>query len=124
MAPEDVDDQAPDEMGDEEEAEEEDEEEVPPTPPRRPAPRAPVPEGPKRDKGEITAMGAFSTSFVFLSLILAPTMGLVMYFLRYVDAVLSFFETSEGCFLGGMGIGLAAAFAGAVVFTYKAMQHD
>ena len=123
MAPEEVDDQAPDEMGDEEEAEEEDEEEAPPTP-RRPAPRAPAREAPARDKREITALGAFSTSFVFLSLILAPTMGLIMYFLRYIDAVLSFFETSEGCFIGGMGIGLAAALAGAVVFTYKAMQHD
>jgi len=123
MAPEDVDDQAPDEVGDEKEAAEEDEEEVPPTP-RRPAPRAPDREGPKHDKAEITAVGAFSTSFVFLSLILAPTMGLIMYFLRYIDAVLAFFQTSEGCFLGGMGIGLAAAFAGAVVFTYKAMQHD
>jgi hypothetical protein len=123
MAPEEVDDQAPDEKGDEEEAEDEDEEKVP-TPPRRAAPRAPVRDGPKRDKGEITAMGAFSTSFVFLALILAPTMGLIMYFLRYVGAVLAFFSTSEGCFLGGMGIGVAAAFAGALVFTYKAMQHD
>ena len=123
MAPEDVDDQAPDEKGDEEAAEEEDEEEVPPTP-RRAAPRAPARAASKREKGEITAMGAFSTSFVFLALILAPTMGLIMYFLRYIDAVLAFFGTSEGCFLGGMGIGIAAAFAGAVVFTYKAMQHD
>ena len=121
MAPEDVDDQAPDEKGDEEEAEEEDEEETPPTP-RRSAPRAPVREGPVRDKGEITALGAFSTSFIFLSLILAPTMGLIVYFLRYIDAVLAFFGTADACFLGGMGIGLAAAFAGAVVFTYKAMQ--
>jgi hypothetical protein len=123
MAPEDVDDQAPDEMGDEEEAEVDEKEELSPMPRRR-APHSPVREGPKRDKGEITAMGAFSTSFVFLALILAPTMGLIMYFLRYIDAVLAFFETSEGCFLGGMGIGIAAAFAGAVVFTYKAMQHD
>jgi hypothetical protein len=75
-----------------------------------------------RDKGEITALGAFTTSFVFLSLVLAPVMGLIVYFLRYIDAVLAFFETSGGCFLGGMGIGLAAAFVGAIVFTYKAMQ--
>lgn len=122
MAPEDVDDQAP-EMGDEEGREEEERAELSPMPRRR-APHTPVREGPKRDRGEITALGAFSTSFVFLSLILAPAMGLVMYFLRYIDAVMAFFVTSEGCFLGGMGIGVAAAFAGAVVFTYKAMQHD
>jgi len=123
MAPKDVEDQAPDEVGDEEGAEEEEGEEAPPTP-RRPTPRAQDRESPKPDKGEITALGAFSTAFVFLSLILAPMMGLVMYFLRYIDAVLAFFGTSEACFLGGMGIGLVAAFAGAVVFTYKAMQHE
>ncbi len=102
----------------EEEAEEE--EKAPRPTPRRAAPRASVQ---KRDLGEVSAFSAFSTFFVFSSLILAPVLGLMVYFMRTSESVMSIFKTAEGTFLGGIAIGLLAALVASVVFTYKAVQH-
>ncbi len=125
MAPEDEADKTPDEEGEVDESEEEEEEEeATPAPPRRPLPRAQERQQQKRDKGEVTALGAFSISFVFLSLILAPTVGLLFYFARSVDGMLAFFKYSDRIFLAGMGVGVLAAFVVALIFTFKALQHD
>jgi hypothetical protein len=108
--------------GDEVEDEEEEEEKAaPPRPaPRRAASRSAEP---KRDLGEVTTLGAFTTFFVFSSLILAPVVGIVLYFMRTSESVISVFKTAEGTFMGGMAIGLLAALVASLVFTYKAVQH-
>ena len=107
-------DEVEDEEGEEEKA-------APPRPaPRRAASRSAEP---KRDLGEVTTLGAFTTFFVFSSLILAPVVGIVLYFMRTSESVISVFKTAEGTFMGGMAIGLLAALVASLVFTYKAVQH-
>ena len=110
--------------GDEVEDEEEEEEEEKAAPPR-PAPRRAASRSaePKRDLGEVTTLGAFTTFFVFSSLILAPVVGIILYFMRTSESVISVFKTAEGTFMGGMAIGLLAALVASLVFTYKAVQH-
>jgi hypothetical protein len=92
----------------------------------RPAPRRAIARSveSKRDLGEVTSLGAFTTFFVFSSLILAPVLGIVLYFMRTSESVMSVFKTAEGTFLGGLAIGLLAAFVASLVFTYKAVQHS
>ncbi|MCK5252007.1 MAG: hypothetical protein KAQ96_03625 [Thermoplasmata archaeon] len=68
---------------------------------------------------EVSALRAFLTSFVFFSLILAPVLGLGLYFVW--DSVIDYFPTPEGAFIAGMGIGLAVSFVIAVLFTRKAV---
>lgn len=68
---------------------------------------------------EVSALRAFLISFVFLSLILAPVLGLGLYFAW--DKVIEYFPTPEGAFMAGMGFGLAVSFVIAVLFTRKAV---
>jgi len=67
---------------------------------------------------EVSALRAFLTSFLFLSLILAPVLGLGLYFAWDNIGAL---ETPEGAFMAGMGIGVAVSFLMAVLFTRKAV---
>jgi hypothetical protein len=68
---------------------------------------------------EVSALRAFLTSFILLALILAPSLGLGLYFAW--DMVVETFETPEAAFMGGMGIGMAVSFVIAVLFTRKAV---
>ena len=70
---------------------------------------------------EVTATQAFLVSFVFFSLILAPVLGLGLYFARSMEFVAESFVTREGTFLGGMAVGVAAAFVIALIFTRRAV---
>ncbi len=71
---------------------------------------------------EISALSAFILSFGLLALIIAPVMGLLVYFFFDVESITAFFQEPEWAFLGGMGIGVVAAFAGGLVFTYYAVE--
>jgi hypothetical protein len=71
---------------------------------------------------EISALSAFILSFGLLSLIIAPVLGLLLYFFFTVESITAFFQEPEWAFLGGMGIGVGAAFAGGLVFTYYAVE--
>ena len=73
---------------------------------------------------EVTAKRAFITSFVMLSLFLAPVLGLGMYFARESDMLSAIFSTREWTFLGGMFIGILIAFVMSIVFTRKAVAHS
>jgi hypothetical protein len=68
---------------------------------------------------EVTALQAFLTSFIFLSLILAPVLGLGLYFAWNI--VVDYFSTPEMAFMSGMGIGLTLSFVIALLFTRKAV---
>ncbi len=87
----------------------------------RPAPRRP-PARTRRARtveSEVSPLSAFLTAFVLLALIIAPVTGIVMYFMRSVESIISVFNTPEGTFMGGFAIGIAAAFVAAIVFGYK-----
>lgn len=67
---------------------------------------------------EVSALRAFLVSFLFLTLILAPTLGLGLYFAwDNIDAL----KTPEDAFMIGMGLGTAVGFVMAVLFTRKAV---
>ena len=66
---------------------------------------------------EISALRSFITSFVFFALILAPVLGLGLYF--GWDIVIDYFPTEEDAFMGGMAVGVGAAFVIAVLFARK-----
>ena len=68
---------------------------------------------------EISALRAFLTSLLFFALLLAPVLGLGLYFVY--DNFADLFSTPEQAFMAGMGAGIAAAFVIAVLFTRKAV---
>ena len=68
---------------------------------------------------EVSALRAFLTSLVLLSLILAPVMGLGLYFAW--DMATDLFPRPESAFMAGMGIGVLASFVVALLFTRKAI---
>ncbi|UCC93748.1 MAG: hypothetical protein JSW25_03530 [Thermoplasmata archaeon] len=68
---------------------------------------------------EVSALRAFLTSFVFFSLILAPVLGLGLYFAW--DMFTDLLETEEVAFMVGMAGGILISFVIAVLFTRKAV---
>lgn len=68
---------------------------------------------------EVSALRAFLTSLVFFTLILAPVLGLGLYFMW--DAVVDIFPTQEDAFMGGMAAGVVLAFVISLVFTRRAV---
>jgi hypothetical protein len=70
---------------------------------------------------EVSALQAFLLSFIMLSVILAPVLGLGIYFGRSVETISSVFPTPEGTFLGGMLIGVLVAFVVSIIFTRRAV---
>lgn len=71
------------------------------------------------DMLEISALRAFLTSFVFFILLLAPVLGLGLYFAW--DLVVDIFSSQEEAFMAGMGIGVGVSFIIAVLFTRRAV---
>ena len=71
------------------------------------------------DMKEISALRAFLTSLLFFALLLAPVLGLGLYFAW--DIVVDYFSTPEQAFMGGMGLGIAVAFVIAILFTRRAV---
>ncbi len=68
---------------------------------------------------EVSALRAFITSLVLLSLILAPVMGLGLYFAW--DLAADLFSRPESAFMSGMGLGVLVSFLVALLFTRKAI---
>jgi hypothetical protein len=81
------------------------------------------PRSPKKEevREEVSASRAFIISFIMFSIILAPVLGLGLYFGRTAEAISSVFTSPEGSFLGGMLIGVSLAFIISLVFTRKAV---
>lgn len=71
------------------------------------------------DMREVSAGRAFLTSFVMFALILAPVLGLGLYFAR--EAVIDTFPTPEEAFMAGMAAGLVVSFVISLIFTRKAV---
>ena len=70
---------------------------------------------------EVSALQAFLLSFIMFSLVLAPVLGLGIYFGRSVESISSVLPTPEGTFLGGMLVGVLVAFVISLVFTRRAV---
>jgi len=70
---------------------------------------------------EVSARRAFLTSFVMFSIILAPVLGIGLYFARNIEFVLEVFPSREDAYLGGMAMGLVIAFVVSIIFTRKAV---
>jgi hypothetical protein len=68
---------------------------------------------------DISALRSFLTSFLLFALLLAPVLGLGLYFAW--DAAVDILPTAEDAFMAGMGAGIAVAFVIAVLFTRKAI---
>ncbi|NIP34888.1 MAG: hypothetical protein GWN18_08105 [Thermoplasmata archaeon] len=68
---------------------------------------------------EVSALRAFLTSLIFFTLILAPVLGLGLYFMW--DAVVDLFPTQEDAFMAGMAAGVVLAFVISLVFTRRAV---
>ncbi len=68
---------------------------------------------------EISALRAFLTSLLFFALLLAPVLGLGLYFVY--DSLADLFTSPEEAFMAGMGVGIVASFVIAVLFTRKAV---
>jgi hypothetical protein len=70
---------------------------------------------------EVSAKRAFLLSFVLFSIFLAPVLGLGFYFARNASFLVDLFPNKELLFIGGMGVGVLAAFVISIVFTRKAV---
>jgi hypothetical protein len=70
---------------------------------------------------EVSAKRAFLTSVLLFSIILAPILGIVLYFARDVSSLEAFFSNREEAFIAGMAIGVAFAFVISILFTRKAI---
>jgi hypothetical protein len=75
-------------------------------------------------KEEVTFKQAFSLSFLMFSVILAPVLGLGLYFVRNAEFLTNIFASREDVFLGGMAIGVALAFVVSIIFTRRALAHS